>query len=82
MDVPIMLSPVDCEPRVMGPLLEETETVTGDVGAKERNANALSRWLGRPRTVRKSSVPPREGFWGGRLSRLAGWKAGGVVMVR
>jgi len=36
MDVPIMLSPVDAEPRAMGSLLEEVEHATEQVSGKER----------------------------------------------
>ncbi|KAF2189267.1 hypothetical protein K469DRAFT_701888 [Zopfia rhizophila CBS 207.26] len=57
MDVPIILSPVDIEPRVMGPLLEEQDEV------RERSGPVLSRWLskGKRETAKKSA---REGFWG------------------
>ncbi|KAF2853361.1 hypothetical protein T440DRAFT_303350 [Plenodomus tracheiphilus IPT5] len=79
MDVPIMLSPVDCEPRVMGRLMEEVETAIEDAGAGRRE-HALSRWLGRPKM---GSPGGKKGSWGGRLARLTSWKAGGgVVMVR
>ncbi|RYN80043.1 hypothetical protein AA0117_g3156 [Alternaria alternata] len=78
MDVPIMLSPVDAEPRVMGPLLEEVEQAIEEVSGKERREHALSRWLGRPRQSKKDS------FWGGgkRFLHLSSWKGSSPVMVR
>ncbi|KAF2454701.1 hypothetical protein BDY21DRAFT_290825 [Lineolata rhizophorae] len=57
MDVPLVLSPVGLEPRVVGSLLEEQSK---DVG---RSGVTLSRWLGRGRTgevARKA----KEQFWG------------------
>ena len=88
MDVPIMLSPVECEPRIMGPLLEEVDHAIEEVNSKERSSHTLSRWLGKPnRTLRKSSVN-KDSFWGGsgeqvkRLLRLPSWKPNSVVMVR
>lgn len=86
MDVPIMLSPVDCEPRIMGPLLEEVdqaiEEVSGASPQSQRSAHALSRWLSKPhRTLKKSpaiGAPAKESFFGGdhvkRLLRLSAWK--------
>ncbi|KAL6708900.1 hypothetical protein ACN47E_002307 [Coniothyrium glycines] len=82
MDVPIMLSPVDCEPRIMGPLLEEVEHAIDAVSGRERNAHALSRWLGKPKSMPRKSPASKDSFWGGRFSRLASWKPNGVVMVR
>jgi len=80
MDVPIMLSPLNCEPRVMGRLMEEVECAIEEVGAGKKE-HALSRWLGRPKTG--SSAVLGKGSWGGRLARLTSWKAGGgMVMVR
>lgn len=80
MDVPIMLSPVDCEPRIMGPLLEEVDQAIHEVGGRERSAHAISRWLGRPRgSMRKSSA----GESVKRFLRLPSWKPqGGVVLVK
>lgn len=82
MDVPIMLSPVDCEPRIMGPLLEEVDHAIEEVsGASQRSAHALSRWLSRPnRTLSKKGSPAvnKESFFGGdhmkRFLRLSSWK--------
>ncbi|KAF1935833.1 hypothetical protein EJ02DRAFT_438961 [Clathrospora elynae] len=98
MDVPIMLSPVDAEPRIMGPLMEELdfgiEDVTGSGGAsgRERREHALSRWLGKPKSsMMKSGAATaaaaagnKDSFWGGsrRFLHLSGWKAAGPVMVR
>jgi hypothetical protein len=78
MDVPIMLSPVDAEPRVMGPLLEEVDQAIEEVSGKERREHALSRWLGRPRQSGK-----KDSFWGGgkRFLHLSGWKGSSPVMV-
>jgi hypothetical protein len=79
MDVPIMLSPVDCEPRIMGPLMEEVDLAIDEVsGANPRNTHALSRWLSKPnRTLRKSSQA-KDSFFGGdhmkRFLRLSTWK--------
>jgi len=77
MDVPIMLSPVDCEPRIMGPLLEEVDQAIEEVGTSQRSAHALSRWLSKPnRTLKKS--PAKDSFFGGdhmkRFLRLSTWK--------
>jgi hypothetical protein len=75
-DVPIMLSPVDAEPRVLGRLMEETDM---EGCGRERREHALSRWLGKP--ARKSSVR-KESFWGGkRFLHLSGWKSGGAAAV-
>lgn len=84
MDVPIMLSPLDCEPRVMGQLMEEVEYAIEEAGAGAgagKKEHVLSRWLGRPKMG--SSAGMGKGSWGGRLARLTSWKAGvGMVMVR
>jgi len=82
MDVPIMLSPIEAEPRIMGPLLEEVETAIDEVRNRERREHALSRWLGRPirgagaRTSGTQQVN-KDSFWGGgrRLLHLSSWKA-------
>jgi hypothetical protein len=77
MDVPIMLSPVDAEPRIMGPLMEQVEEAIEDAGVGK--ASHLSRWLGakQSRTSRKSPVG-KESFFGGdhmkRFLRLSAWK--------
>ncbi|KAH8686630.1 hypothetical protein GQ44DRAFT_780923 [Phaeosphaeriaceae sp. PMI808] len=78
MDVPIMLSPVEGEPRIMGPLLEEVDHAIEEVSGTQRSAHALSRWLSKPnRTLRKSSAT-KDSFFGGdhvkRLLRLSSWK--------
>jgi hypothetical protein len=87
MDVPIMLSPVDAEPRVMGTLAEQNEDPVDEVGGcrRERREHALSRWLGKPKSsLRKSGSPQanKESFWGGRFRHLSSWKGSGPVMVR
>jgi hypothetical protein len=89
MDVPIMLSPVDAEPRIMGPLMEEVECAIEDIGVgmsgRERREHALSRWLGKPKSaLRKSpNINGKDSFWGGkRFLHLSSWKASGPVMVR
>lgn len=79
MDVPIMLSPVDCEPRIMGPLMEEVDNAIEEVSGSGRSAHALSRWLGKPnRMLKKSPVGAKESFFGGdhvkRFLRLSAWK--------
>ncbi|KAF2820554.1 hypothetical protein CC86DRAFT_374250 [Ophiobolus disseminans] len=77
MDVPIMLSPVDCEPRVMGPLLEELDHAIEDAGNGGRSAHALSRWLSRPNRMSRKPAA-KESFFGGehvkRFLRLSTWK--------
>lgn len=80
MDVPIMLSPIEAEPRIMGPLLEEVENAIEAVSGRERREHALSRWLGKPRQTLRSN---KDSFWGGgkRLLHLSNWKAGGAVMA-
>jgi hypothetical protein len=85
MDVPIMLSPVDAEPRVMGTLAEQVEDAVDEaspaLSGRERREHALSRWLGKP--LRKSGSPAnKDSFWGGRFRHLSSWKTGGPVMVR
>ncbi|PSN67045.1 hypothetical protein BS50DRAFT_380697 [Corynespora cassiicola Philippines] len=82
MDVPIMLSPVNMEPRIMGPLLEEVDQAIDDVGKHERNTHTLSRWLGKPKgTTLKKSPNAKDSFWGGgsmkhflRGSMFSSWK--------
>jgi hypothetical protein len=76
MDVPIMLSPVNVEPRIMGPLMEEVECAIEEVGRRE---HALSRWLGMPKSsLRKSNALNKESFFGGehvkRFLRMSAWK--------
>ncbi|KAF2470923.1 uncharacterized protein BDR25DRAFT_224251 [Lindgomyces ingoldianus] len=62
MDVPIILSPVDIEPRVMGPLLAEEHEQEEE--AKGRSGLTLSRWLSKPKLpqVKRNA---KEGFWSG-----------------
>lgn len=78
MDVPIMLSPVDVEPRVMGRLLEEVDEAIEDIGVgSHRNTHTLSRWLSKPnRAARKTAQ--KESWLGGdhvkRFLRLSTWK--------
>jgi hypothetical protein len=78
MDVPIMLSPINCEPRIMGPLLEEVDQAIEEVSGTQRSSHALSRWLSKPnRTLRKSPAM-KDSFFGGdhvkRFLRLSSWK--------
>jgi hypothetical protein len=77
MDVPIMLSPVDAEPRVMGPLLEELNEEV-EVEVSGRSAHALSRWLSRPNRASRKGPVGKESFFGGdhvkRFLRLSAWK--------
>lgn len=54
MDVPIMLSPIEAEPRIMGPLLEEVDAAIEDA-SKDRNGHTLSRWLSKPNQKLKKS---------------------------
>lgn len=65
MDVPIVLSPIGVEPRIMGPLLEEVDHAIEEVSGKERSPHSLSRWLSKPRTTLKKSPHVKESFWGG-----------------
>jgi hypothetical protein len=78
MDVPIMLSPVDCEPRIMGPLLEEVDLAIEAHGGNQRSTHALSRWLGKPNRNSKRSPAGKDSFFGGdhmkRFLRLSSWK--------
>lgn len=66
MDVPIVLSPVNMEPRIMGPLLEEVDAAIED-HSKEKGPNSLSRWLGKPKggNHRKTGGNGKESFFGG-----------------
>jgi hypothetical protein len=78
MDVPIMLSPVDAEPRIMGPLMEQVEEAIEDVHGGARPSH-LSRWLGaKPRSTLRKSPHGKESFFGGdhmkRFLRLSAWK--------
>ena len=78
MDVPIMLSPVNCEPRIMAPLLEEVDNAIEEVNHNGRSAHALSRWLRRSgRTLRKIPAGKESFFEQDRLKRLlrmSAWK--------
>lgn len=83
MDVPIMLSPVDAEPRIMGPLLEEVDAAIEEVGTGAeysggRTSHALSRWLSRPNRTLRKSPQVKDSFFGGdhvkRFLRLSAWK--------
>ena len=77
MDVPIMLSPVDVEPRIMGPLLEEVDQAIEEVGSGRRE-HALSRWLSKPKSTLRKSPAMKDSFFGGdhmkRFLRLSSWK--------
>ncbi|KAL5383940.1 hypothetical protein PMIN06_009812 [Paraphaeosphaeria minitans] len=65
MDVPIVLSPINMEPRIMGPLLEEVDAAI-DETSKERGPHSLSRWLGKPKiSMRKTNSHVKESFFGG-----------------
>ncbi|KAF2868760.1 hypothetical protein BDV95DRAFT_500258 [Massariosphaeria phaeospora] len=82
MDVPIILSPVDMEPRIMGPLLEEVDEAIDQVSGKERSSHTLSRWLSKPKGMQKKSPGAKDSFWGGgdhmkrflRGSMFSTWK--------
>jgi hypothetical protein len=82
MDVPIVLSPVGLEPRIMGPLLEEVDQAIDEVSGRDtRNTHSLSRWLaGKPKTTLRKSPHAKDSFWGGggdhvkRLLRFSAWK--------
>jgi len=79
MDVPIVLSPVGLEPRIMGPLLEEVDQAINEVSGKEHTPHSLSRWLSKPKTTLRRSPNAKESFWGGgdhmkRLLRFSAWK--------
>lgn len=65
MDVPIVLSPIGLEPRIMGPLMEEVDQAIEEVSGKERSPHSLSRWLGMPRATLRKSPATKESFWGG-----------------
>ncbi|KAF1966670.1 hypothetical protein BU23DRAFT_544156 [Bimuria novae-zelandiae CBS 107.79] len=70
MDVPIVLSPVNIEPRIMGPLLEEIDTAIED-SSKEKGQHTLSRWLGKPRSSTAQKTGAKQSFFGGRhVTRL------------
>lgn len=70
MDVPIVLSPINMEPRIMGPLLEEIDATIDDV-SKERGPHSLSRWLGKPRSSVAKQPGTKQSFFGGRhVTRL------------
>jgi hypothetical protein len=78
MDVPIMLSPIDCEPRIMGPLLEEVDQAIEEVSGTQRSAHTLSRWLSKPNRTLRRSPALKDSFFGGdhmkRFLRLSSWK--------
>jgi hypothetical protein len=79
MDVPIMLSPIDAGPRIMGPLLEEVDMAIEEACGKERNAHTLSRWLTKPaRSTTKKSPAMKDSFFGAdhmkRFLRISSWK--------
>ncbi|KAF9691920.1 hypothetical protein EKO04_010129 [Ascochyta lentis] len=82
MDVPIMLSPIDAEPRIMGPLLEEVDQAIEDA-SKDRGGHTLSRWLSKPnQKLKKSPAIGANGkvdsFFGAdhmkRFLRISSWK--------
>lgn len=82
MDVPIMLSPIEAEPRIMGPLLEEVDQAIEDA-SKDRNGHTLSRWLSKPnQRLKKSPAIGANGkvdsFFGAdhmkRFLRISSWK--------
>ncbi|OCK85848.1 hypothetical protein K432DRAFT_377219 [Lepidopterella palustris CBS 459.81] len=58
MDVPLILSPVNIEPRIMGPLMEQQEE------ERSRGQLTLSRWLSRSRSS-TAAKKTKEQFWGG-----------------
>jgi hypothetical protein len=63
MDVPVMLSPVDMEPRIMGPLMgQEAQGLDGEE-AKARSVT-LARWLSKGRSVAQGKRA-KEQWWGG-----------------
>ncbi|KAF2128110.1 hypothetical protein P153DRAFT_343271 [Dothidotthia symphoricarpi CBS 119687] len=80
MDVPIMLSPVNGDPRIMGPLMEEVNLAIEEASGKpERGTHTLSRWLSRPNRASRKSAAVKDSFWGGgehmkRFLRLSTWK--------
>ncbi|PVI06715.1 hypothetical protein DM02DRAFT_581918 [Periconia macrospinosa] len=80
MDVPIVLSPIGVEPRIMGPLLEEVDLAIDEISREDRGAHSLSRWLGKPKSTLKKSPNVKESFWGGggdhvkRLLKFSSWK--------
>ena len=61
MDVPLMLSPVDMEPRIMGPLLEEEASrgmvEEGPYEGRVRTTHALSKWLSKGKVQTTSPTP-------------------------
>lgn len=82
MDVPIVLSPIGVDPRIMGPLLEEVDLAieeSRDEGAIAAT-HTLSRWLGKPKPTVKNSPKCKDSFWGGggdhvkKLLRFSAWK--------
>jgi len=63
MDVPVMLSPVDMEPRILGPLMgQEGQGLDGEE-AKARGIT-LARWLSKGRSVAQGKRA-KEQWWGG-----------------
>ena len=81
MDVPVMLSPVDIEPRVMGPLLEEVDQAIEEVSGKARSGLTLSKWLSKGKSP-EAKRSTKDSFWGGgehmkkflRGSMFSSWK--------
>jgi len=64
MDVPIILSPVDMEPRIMGPLLEEEASRGMNEGVhnegKVRNTHTLSKWLSKGKAPMTPTTPTKK----------------------
>lgn len=58
MDVPLILSPVNIEPCIIGPLMEEQAEARG------RGQLTLSRWLSKSRSG-KAAAKAKEQLWGG-----------------
>ncbi|KAF1993871.1 hypothetical protein P154DRAFT_449015 [Amniculicola lignicola CBS 123094] len=59
MDVPIVLSPINMEPRVMGPLSDQHQY---DAPRSPRHGHTLSRWLKKSPETKRSA---KESFWAG-----------------
>ncbi|KAF2017847.1 hypothetical protein BU24DRAFT_345455 [Aaosphaeria arxii CBS 175.79] len=69
MDVPIILSPIECEPRIMGPLLAE-EAANGHEQVSPRHPSTFSKWLNKsPKASPQAKRSAKDSFLGSEHMR-------------
>ncbi|KAF2258419.1 hypothetical protein CC78DRAFT_537791 [Lojkania enalia] len=75
MDVPIVLSPCDAEPRIMGPLLDE---MNGSVDEVREKKGTLSRWLSKGGQCPQAKKSAKESFWAGSGEHMRRFLRGSI----